>query len=138
MHDDLNKQTMAERPAGGPAFLEEEDLRGLLAEWRQSVHTAAGRPEAFWQWQQRAIAARRRRWARPRLVWATAMAALALTAGWLNRTTPPQPAAAQIDPDQALLADIETSVRREVPRALEPATLLTQEIDRAAQPQPNP
>jgi hypothetical protein len=39
---------------------------------------------------------------------------------------------APVDPDHALLVEIQRSVRRDVPRALEPATLLAQELHRAA------
>ena len=133
------QEPMSDEVAGrleDPAAIE-EDAGNLLAEWKQSIHAAAARPEAFWQFQRRAIAARRRPWwAQPRLVWA--MAFLVLTAAWLNHSAQPRRDVAQTDPDQMLMTDIERSVRREVPRALEPATLLTEEMDRAAQAQRNP
>lgn len=131
MRDELSETSLA--GSGSPR--EDEELRGVLAEWKQSIHNTAARPEGFWRSQQRAITARRRGVTRPRLVWATAMAVLVLTATWLERTAPLQTAAAQTDPDQVLLVNIERSVRREVPRALEPASLLTDEMGRAAQTQ---
>jgi len=37
-----------------------------------------------------------------------------------------------------LLVDVERSVRRDVPQALEPATLLAREVSRATQARANP
>ncbi len=151
MHQHLTDEALAGRLAGEvtserPAECvaceaEEENLRGLLAEWKASAERVAERPEAFWRWQQRAIAARwSARPSRPRLVWATAMAILVLVATLLTRQQPALHAVPPADSDDALLIEVHRSVRREVPRALEPALLLTQEIDRASQPhaQPNP
>ncbi|MGH9791805.1 MAG: hypothetical protein ACRD5W_11390, partial [Candidatus Acidiferrales bacterium] len=38
----------------------------------------------------------------------------------------------EVDPDDALMAEIDASLRRPVPRAFEPALLVTQELHRAA------
>ncbi len=151
MHQHLTDEALTARLAGEginerPAECvaceaEEENLCGLLAEWKASAEKVAERPEAFWRLQQRTIAARwSARPSRPRLVWATAMAILVLVATLLTRQQHPVHSVAAADPDDALLIEVRRSVRREVPRALEPASLLTQEIDRASQPQaqPNP
>jgi len=118
---------------------EEQHLEGLLRHYRQAVHAAARRPEAFWQWQRTAIAARRA-W-RPssrRLAWGASAAAVVLAAILLTLHKPPTKPVAEFDPDQALLADVQRSVRRELPRALEPAALLAQEISRGAEARSNP
>jgi hypothetical protein len=138
----LASEGPSERPAEcGACEAEEENLRGLLAEWKASAEKVAERPDVFWRWQQRTIAAHRStRPSRPRMVWATAMAILVLVATLLTRQQPAIQHVNAADPDDALLVEVHRSVRREVPRALEPASLLTQEIDRASQPQaqPNP
>jgi hypothetical protein len=55
----------------------------------------------------------------------------------IEKTPQPKPLA-QSDPDHALLVDVERSVRRELPRALEPAALLAQEVSRSAEARSNP
>lgn len=119
---------------------EEERLRRGLAQYREAQRAATARPEAFWQWQQTAIAARLggRSTARQRWTWAGAMAMVVLAATLLLRESPPPSPVIQTDPDHALLVDVERSVRRELPRALEPAALLAQEVSRSAETRPNP
>ena len=118
---------------------EEQHLESLLRHYWQAVHAAARRPEAFWQWQRTAIAARRGwRSSSRRLAWVAAAAAVVLAAILLMAHTPPTKPVAESDPDQALLADVQRSVRRELPRALEPAALLAQEISRGAETRSNP
>jgi len=57
----------------------------------------------------------------------------------VQKTPPAQPVAqADPDPDHALLVDVERSVRRELPRALEPAALLAHEVGRDAEARSNP
>ncbi len=128
-----------EHLAGCPACREEhESLRLVLARYAETTRAAAEQPEAFWRAQQAAVA---RRWSgRPaprRLAWAAAAACVVLAAVSLIEKTPPEPMA-QADPDQVLLVDVERSVRRELPRALEPASLLAQELSRSAETQSNP
>jgi len=152
MQEHLNDEQFAERFASSidththehlaacPACREEEGLlNDLLARYRQTVHAASHRPEAFWQWQRTTIATRRiGRLGSRRLAWATAAVAVVLLAILLiEKSSPPKPSA-QSDPDHALLVDVERSVRRELPRALEPAALLAQEVSRGAEARSNP
>lgn len=126
---------------------EEENLRNAVRALAAEVRRAAARPEGFWQAQREAIAAQlqnegSRRTARAwefafapgkRLAWAGTLAGVALAAVFLTRQRPPEPRVVPVDPDHALLVEVNRSVRREVPRALEPAALLAQEMSRAAE-----
>lgn len=114
---------------------EEQRLRAVLAGFGEAARGAAERPEAFWAWQRGAVAGRlAEKKAEPRrLVWAGAMAVLVLLASMMLRQPPPEPAVAQADPDHVLLVEVERSMRREVPAALAPATLLANEMSRAAE-----
>ncbi len=108
-------------------------LHCLLALYGEATRAAGARPQAFWQWQRTAILTQlESRPAPRRLVWAAAVAMAALAATLLMETPPPAVPPAAVDPDHALLVDVERSVRREVPRALEPAALLTAELSEAA------
>ncbi len=111
---------------------EEERLRSALGQFQRDTHTAAVRHEGFWHSQRAAISERLLR-ERPsrRLAWAAAFAVIVLSALLLTSKTSPPPMA-QGDPDQDLLVDVARSVEREVPRALEPAALVTQDLARAA------
>jgi hypothetical protein len=104
-----------------------------LGSVRDGVRRAAELPEAFWQRQRANISARvlQQRSARGRLVWAGAMATVALSALLLAREFRPAPVT-QMDPDQELLLSIEQSVQRGMPAALEPAALLTDDMVAAA------
>lgn len=118
---------------------EERELEGAFAALRDSLSSESERPEAFWQRQRVTISARvsQQRHAERGLVWATALAALALVATMFIGKAPSTQVAAP-ESDEALLMDVERSVERGVPEALAPAALLTQEISRARQPQKNP
>jgi predicted anti-sigma-YlaC factor YlaD len=147
MQEHLTDEQLAEQLAGHadarahehlavcPACRDEQErMDNLLARCREAIRAAASRSEAFWQWQRTAVARRRtERSGSRRLAWAAATAALVLIAILLTEKRPPAKPLAQSDPDQALLVDVERSVRREVPRALEPAALLAQEISRGAE-----
>jgi len=124
---------------------EAESLRRVLACYRedyQQVPCASMEPpEGLWPWQYTAIATPWAERLAPRwLAWAAAVAMVVLAAVLLVQKTPPaQPVAqADPDPDHALLVDVERSVRRELPRALEPAALLAHEVGRDAEARSNP
>jgi len=101
------------------------------------VHKAVEQPEAFWRRQREGISARLvahdfthpwKRW-----IWVTATVALIVLASALlfRNSAPPQQTAATTDPDDALLLSVQQSIQSDLPQALRPAALLTQEIDRA-------
>ena len=137
---DRGADAAREHLAACPACREEaKSLRLLLSRYAETTHAAAKRPEGFWQAQQTAIA---RSWSgRPvprRLVWAVAAACVVLAAALsIEKTPSPQPVA-EADTDQTLLVDVQRSVRRELPRALEPAALLAQEVSRSTGSLSNP
>ncbi|MBI1750704.1 MAG: hypothetical protein HY234_08495 [Acidobacteria bacterium] len=126
-------------------------LRTVLADVCAESRALADRPQWFWREQRLAIVSRipagPDRATRP-LAWAASLAVFVLAAALLTQSVKPvQPAVSratgtvgvsmQSDPDHDLLVDVERSVRRDVPRALEPATLLAQELHRAADRKPN-
>jgi hypothetical protein len=117
---------------------------GRAATWSRA---GAAEPTGFWYAQRQAIAeqlAARREPSRL-LAWATAMATMVLAAVLLTQVSAPHArewkaqgnqnatGQANVDPDDALMADIQASLRRPVPRPFEPALLVTQELSRAAQ-----
>ncbi len=118
---------------------EHESLRMVLAQYAETTRAAAVQPEGFWQAQQAAIT---RRWTRPpaprRLAWAAAAASVVLAATLLIKIAQQPEPVAEADPDQALLVEVERSVRRELPRALEPAALLAEEVSRSTETRSNP
>jgi hypothetical protein len=117
-----------------------ERARVALARMREEAAAGAAQPDMFWQRQRAEIHERMRAEAVPTrgIVWATAAAMAVLAASLLVLPSRrPEPVAAQ-DPDHLLLIEIQREVRRTVPRVLEPAMLLTQEMDRAVNAQDNP
>jgi len=104
------------------------------------------RPQGFWREQRHAIVARisagNELETRP-LAWAASLSIVALVAALLVQGVPPLPlqvglppastgVSVAADPDHDLLVDVARFTRRDVPRALEPATLIAQELHRAA------
>jgi hypothetical protein len=119
-----------------------EGIRTALTEVRDESLALGERPQGFWREQRLAIAARlsadNQFVTRP-LAWAASLAMVALVAAFLVQGVPPlqiqavRPAASSAtDSDHDLLVAVERSMRRDVPRALEPATLIAQELHRAA------
>ena len=108
----------------------------------------AGSPEAvpsedFWQRQRAAIQQRievvqeTRRQRAPRLAWAALAATILLGTLWMNDSEKPVAhQSVQID-DQELMIAVDHAMQSEVPEALEPASLLAQEIDQSSGTQSN-
>jgi hypothetical protein len=115
-----------------------ELFRRQLDETRAGYVRSAERDNNFWFRQQSAIRNKihraDRRIAFPR--WAVAVAALAVLAAGLMMNGPTAPTvapAAQFDPDYQLLVEIEQNLARPVPVAIEPATVLSADLNAAWQ-----
>ncbi len=118
---------------------EDQALKSVLDGARESLSAAAERSEVFWIRQRAEINARIReqREGRHRLVWAAAAGFVALAASLLLRPVPQRPAPAPAVTDQELLMQVESSLSREVPEALAPSDLITQELAEASQKNSN-
>ena len=119
-----------------------EGLRTALGETRAEALAEGERSPEFWREQRLAIAARLSAGGaietRP-LAWAASFAVVALLAALIVQGLPPLQQAVErpspsvvADPDHQLLVDVARFTRRDVPRALEPASLIAQELHRAA------
>jgi predicted anti-sigma-YlaC factor YlaD len=108
------------------------------------VRKVADQPETFWRRQREGISTRLadgdfihpwKRWA-----WVTATVTLILLASTLlsRNSAPPLQTAAETDSDDALLLSVQRSIQSDLPQALRPAALLTQEIGRAETAHRNP
>lgn len=123
---------------------EVNSLTVALGGAREEIRRAVERPESFWSQQREGIttrlASRERHPPWKRLVWVAATVTLILLASaFLSRNIAPRlPATTHTDPDDALMLSVQQSIRSDLPQALRPAALLTQEIDRAAASQRNP
>ncbi len=107
-----------------------ERLRSVTSALRYSAQAQAEKPEGFWT-RQRALADARSPQSSVRpLAWTAALAVAVLAATLLQEPRPVAPVTPPADPDHALLVAVEQATRREVPQALAPAALLTQEISR--------
>ena len=101
-------------------------------------------PEAFWRRQREDISKRiaARDFIHPwkRWIWATATIMLIFLASTLlsRKSAPPMQTATQPDPDDALMLSVQRSIQTDLPQALRPAALLTQEISRAEAVRRNP
>jgi predicted anti-sigma-YlaC factor YlaD len=122
---------------GCPSCRKELEAFAASASVAQTLaHKAADQPEAFWRRQREGIGARiaAREFVYPwkRWVWAATMVMLILLASTLlsRNNAPPQKSAAQPDADDALLQSVQESIQSDLPQALRPAALLTQEIGR--------
>jgi predicted anti-sigma-YlaC factor YlaD len=110
---------------------------------RARIRKAAEQPESFWREQREGITTRLadRVFHQPwmRFVWVTATVTLVLLATTLlsRHAAPPLPKT-QADPDDALMLSVQKSIRSDLPQALEPAALLAQEVDYAAETRGNP
>ena len=102
----------------------------------ESLRATAARPEGFWKLQRVSLQERIRgeqRRASLRLAWAGSVALVGVAVVLLAQSPAPASALAASDPDHDLLVGVEQAVRRPVPKALEPARLLAQEIERSAE-----
>jgi hypothetical protein len=136
------KERIANCPSGGEEFAAWTELGRRL---RQEVASRADLPAHFWT-QQRARIRERLAPRATRLRWAAvAICALVLLAfgmvqrgaaprGEDARTTPAVSAnqVVQVDPDDALLQDIDASLQRELPAPLAPAAVLVEEMASAS------
>ncbi|MCI0625770.1 MAG: hypothetical protein L0387_29700 [Acidobacteria bacterium] len=118
----------------GRCRAEELSLRTAIRKWAVQVFAAAERPAGFWYAQERSIHHRLANRQRARaLTWAAAVVTVALAVSFSFQPNPPARAVAEIDADQLLLLEVQDSVRRRVPRALEPAALLAEDLSKASQ-----
>ena len=111
-------------------------LRRATLSLRGSAQAQAEKPEAFWTRQRSAAASRITRHPGRPLAWAAALAASVLAAMLIQEPRPVPPATPPPDPDQVLLVSVERALHRQLPQALAPAALLTQEISRNVKPAP--
>jgi len=117
----------------GECHAELERMRAALGGFGAAVQAGAARPEGYWAWQRRSILARLRHGTArtQKLAWAGAMVLLVLTAVALHFQARPEQLTTPYDPDEALLIDVARTVRSEVPSTLQPAALLSWEMDQA-------
>lgn len=111
-----------------------ERLRRATGALHDFARTQGDRPEDFWTRQRSSAASRISGRDASALTWAAAVAAAILAAMLLQEPRPAPPAMPATDSDQALLVSVERAVNRQVPQALAPAALLTQEISRNVKP----
>jgi len=132
----LAEETGARPEASTTRESETEQLRQGLHDFEQWARDATERSDEFWQHQLAAIRSRMPvqsagMFGGSMQAWAI-LAALVIVAISLLTVAPapaPAPAAAQVDVDHELLLAVERDMRSEVPTALQPATLLAQEIN---------
>jgi len=115
---------------------EKEMFQNAVGEFRNSVRAESERPETYWINQHNRICTALQSGTASRtgrLFWVlastAAVVAFAAALGIVRRPAPPVSA---MDPDHQLLLDVERSLRRDLPVALEPAELLIQELRVAA------
>ena len=114
---------------------QEDRLAAALAAFAASVRAEGERPAAYWTRRRAMIReriAQQDRTSSLRLAWASALAVVTLATLLLTQSQPPLPQAMH-DPDHDLLLGVENATRRPVPKALEPAVLLAQEMEQSAQ-----
>jgi hypothetical protein len=98
------------------------------------VRAEAERPETFFRAQRAGIIGRldaprfpSRRW---QIAWAPAVAAPLILFVLLTRGGSPLDPARDLGPDQTILSTVQHAIHAEVPTALQPAALLTTEVER--------
>ena len=111
-----------------------ERLCSATGALRDSARAQAEKPEGFWTRQRTAASVRTSQHPARPLAWAAAIAVAMLAATLLQEPRPAPPSTSAPDPDQALMVAVERATQRQLPQALEPAALLTQEISRNVKP----
>ncbi len=115
---------------------EHQQLESALAGFRALARETSDRPEHFWQRQRLAVrerlqeAPRRRRYGS--LAWVSAAALVLLTLVVFAPHSEPVVPDIAAGQDQDLLVGIERSLDRNLPQALEPGLVLTQEMESPA------
>lgn len=146
LSDDELAEMLTERGKTSPHFADcpackagFENLRHALQSLPSHAVAATSMPDDFWQKQQLGIRtliasepAQTHRF--PALAWVSALAVAVLAGVLLNGITRPVPTAeALTDPDHELLVEVERIMRSDSVSALQPASLLVQEINRNAE-----
>ncbi len=119
-----------------PCCAEVEDARAAVMQIRASLRDAAHRPETFWSMQEARILQRAQRRPAGRAmapVWAAACALILLAVLLLRAGSPQIEVAAQPDPDDVLLEQVQADLYQQVPSALAPAVVIAQERNRMMQ-----
>ena len=118
--------------------LNDERLTAAVQSLRAETQAAAERPEIFWQRQQAQILRRLDAPAAtpPPLAWASAAALLLMAVLLSLPAKPPVAAVPPPDPDHQLMLEVQQTLDRDVPDALAPAALLTQEMNQALEANP--
>jgi hypothetical protein len=127
-----------------PCREELKSFAGAAGAAQAQARQVLEQPEAFWRRQRENISARvaARDFTHPwkRWIWVTSTVTLVFLASTLlsRHSAPPIQSAEQPDPDDALLLSVQRSIRSDLPQALRPAELLTQEMNRAEAARRNP
>jgi len=108
-------------------------LKNALKEFRDSARQAAEKPESFWENQRQKVLACCERKApvrHQRFIWSWATALVLVVLGIMVLVERQQPVKPDFAAgyDQQLLLDIDRTLDRDVPAALEPGSLLPEEI----------
>ena len=120
----------------------EAAFRAALDDFRNEIHLAAQRPDGFWNTQHAAIMERTQSrqpvW-RIGLSWALATVLVLFGFGLFLFRVPAQPMPDYAGGyDQDLLVEVELALHRDVPGPLEPALLLSEEIEQNLTKKPTP
>ena len=115
---------------------DDERLESALTGFRRVAREASDRPEHFWERQRLAVKERLNA-ERPgrgynRMAWVSAAVLVLLAIVLFTPRGEPIVSDIPAGQDQELLIGIERSLDREIPQALEPGLLLTQEIQKAS------
>jgi hypothetical protein len=118
---------------------DQQHLQRTLDGLPECARAATERPDVFWDEQQERIRKRiaavsMRTSKRTVIARAGAFGVILLATLLLYNHPERRPSRVQNDPDQELLVAVEQTVQNGIPRALEPAAMLADEIDNGSQP----